>query len=378
MGFTRRSLSRARVTTPAWPSPAMTASNSSGFLSGPHVMLSPAPVTTSSSSTWSPCVPWRNEATPIPAIDSVPPTVTFRLFVRTGCARPRGFRRSRRLPQSTPPSTSAVSRSASTEITRSRAPMAIRMPPSESPRWLWLCPAPRVATVSPSWRAKRIAAATSEALRGSTRRRGVERNRWPKLVVSSSGTSPASRTAPSSEPRSLSRSPLTEPRAPEVEEKEDLAEVPGEMLQHVVVVPADFQQPLRAVGPLADDLAIHVFVRPVLRDLLDVIARAVQEVIVEGDVFPVQERKRRGTGGHGHPVVVLADSEHALDAAALVAFDDHLGPVHLDDREMREKHPDRVHARRGLPHQVIRGEVASNLAQPSKLVVELGMNEPAS
>src|SRR5688572_17471167 len=349
----------------------MTASNSSGFFAGPHVTVSPAPVTTSSSSTWSPWVPCRKDATPIPAMESVPPTVTFRLLVSTGGASRSGRSRSRRSPHSTPASTSAVSRSSSTAITRSREDIASRMPPSDKPRWLWLWPAPRVETVSPSSRAKRIVAPTSSIARGSTRRRGVERNTWPKLVVRSSSTSPASRTAPVTDFFSLSRSALTDPRAAQVHQEQDLAEVAREVLEHVVVVPAHVEHPLGAVRTFPRELALHVIVGTALRHLLEVRAAPVEQVVVEGEVLPVQERERRRFLRDRQPVVILADPEHAEYLGGLVALDDHLRPPDLHDREMREEHPDGVHARRGLPHEVFGCEVARPLTEKPELIVEL-------
>jgi len=83
-GLQRRSFSRARVITPNWPSVERTASNTSLAFTSEQTTTSPVPVTTSSSVTLSPWAPYRKDATPSPATDSVPPIVTPRLLVRTG------------------------------------------------------------------------------------------------------------------------------------------------------------------------------------------------------------------------------------------------------------------------------------------------------
>lgn len=94
--------------TPNEPNPAIAPQNRSAFFSGEQVTTEPSPVTTSSSTTLSPWEPYLNDATPIPAIDNVPPTVTPRLFVNTGGTRFRFARWCVSSRQTTPGSTSTV------------------------------------------------------------------------------------------------------------------------------------------------------------------------------------------------------------------------------------------------------------------------------
>ena len=159
---------------PVWPNPASVPQKRSAFRFRSQVTFSPVPVTTSSSRTLSPWVPYLNEERPIPAIARVPPTVTLRLFVRTGgtsCSGPRWRTRSRQI---TPPSTSTVLAEASVERMRRIEDIARSIPPSLMARRLWLCADPRTDTGSPCSRANATVAATSRSEAGATTKRGVQ------------------------------------------------------------------------------------------------------------------------------------------------------------------------------------------------------------
>ena len=138
MGFVARRSSLARVMIPAWPSPASDPQKRSACFFRSQTRRSPVPVTTSSSRTLSPCVPYLKEETPIPAIARVPPTVTLRLFVSTGGARFRGARWRTRSRHTTPASTSTLGAEASTERMRLIEDMESKIPPSLIATRLWL------------------------------------------------------------------------------------------------------------------------------------------------------------------------------------------------------------------------------------------------
>ena len=88
MDFAARRRSFARRMIAICPSPDRTPQKSSAFSCREQRWTSPSTVATSSSSTLSVCAPYLKEATPMPATESVPPTVTERLLVSTGGMRP--------------------------------------------------------------------------------------------------------------------------------------------------------------------------------------------------------------------------------------------------------------------------------------------------
>ncbi len=135
---------------------------------------SPVPVTTSSSTTLSPCVPYLNDATPMPAIDERAADGDAEVVREDGRDEVAGLRggargRATRRPPRRRPSGPKRRRG---EFAAWRSSVD-RIPPSLMARRLWLCAAPRVETVRPCSRAKTTVAATSRADAGETTSRGV-------------------------------------------------------------------------------------------------------------------------------------------------------------------------------------------------------------
>ena len=159
----RRSRSVAFRMMPIWPRPESTPQNSSGFSRREQRWTSPSTVATSSSSTLSACAPCLKDATPMPAMESVPPTVTERLLVSTGGMRPWRYVRATTSRQMAPASTVTVRAASSTARMRPIDFMSSRIPPrlmaSSDCEWA----APRVETVRPCRAAKRSASSTSSA-----------------------------------------------------------------------------------------------------------------------------------------------------------------------------------------------------------------------
>ena len=162
--------------------PARTASNSSLFSSGEHGTTSPAPVTTSNSRQLSACVPYFQEATPRPAVESVPPTPVSRLLVNTSgesCFSPS-------LPTSVrhliPACTSAEPAGSSRAFNWSRELVSSTIwSERDCPVWEW--PEPRVATASECWAANFIRRATSCEEAGRTTACGFLVMMRPKSVA---------------------------------------------------------------------------------------------------------------------------------------------------------------------------------------------------
>ena len=125
--------------------------------------ISPSPVTNSISSALSAWVPSRKEATPRPATEVVPETVTSRLLVSTGGMRPRCVASTTRSRQTTPHSTVGPALLL-VDLEDPGHRRGVEQQRRGSVDWpLWVCPWLRGATGMPRSLQKRIACASSWA-----------------------------------------------------------------------------------------------------------------------------------------------------------------------------------------------------------------------
>ena len=175
--------------------------------------------------------------------------------------------------------------------------------------------------------------------------------------------------------RVLARRRRSSERASRVLQQQDLAEVPGEVLVHVIDRPARLDLAHLAVRPRALRTAREIGIAETSRNRLEMPARAGQQVVIEREILAGQHRRRGGILGERHAVVIAGQAEQLLDLRVhfgrQFVFEDQTGPPHLDDRLMCHQHADGVHAARRLPRQIFGGELARGLVLAARLIVHL-------
>src|SRR5689334_20277081 len=127
--------------------------------------------------------------------------------------------------------------------------------------------------------------------------------------------------------------------------------------------PTHLQLAWLAIGTSAgpDDREIRV---PDRRgDTLQVLARPIQQLVVELQTLARQRGRRLAVRGERHSIILVTEAENLLgaDFIPLLILDPDPGPDHLDDGLVRHQHADGIHAWRQLPFEIGGSERASLL-----------------